>query len=449
MSYLDSKNEEVKEYFKILCNNDFPEWIWEYVNTPEMQRIDKISMSCGTDYSKCFDIKYWYSNLDHSIGVALVIWNFTHDKKQTLAGLFHDIATPVFKHCIDFMNGDSEKQESTEELTTDFIVNSKEIMALLKRDGIKLEEVNDYKKYPIADNDTPMLSADRFEYTFASGLTFFRVWELDKIKKIYENIIVVKNELGLDELAFKDKEVCEEYIDIISKLWPEWVSVNVKSKARYVIPLVKTNDGPVRINKISEKAARQIEEYLNSPKSGFTYFDFNFKPYETELTKYTSRDCNITMQDIYSEVNYNLRKNDFHNIDSISERKRLVNEELKKYVISKILELDSNISISDEMDLYFLVELLGRLIPKEEHFDTIRHFVHFVLQIASDMQGWYIVWYVKESNAYINNPEILKYNEMWDTLKTHQDENLVQTFKFVYDTFENHFMEKHHIKDYE
>lgn len=522
MSYLDSKNEEVKEYFKILCNNDFPEWIWEYVNTPEMQRIDKISMSCGTDYSKCFDIKYWYSNLDHSIGVALVIWNFTHDKKQTLAGLFHDIATPVFKHCIDFMNGDSEKQESTEELTTDFIVNSKEIMALLKRDGIKLEEVNDYKKYPIADNDTPMLSADRFEYTFASGLTFFRVWELDKIKKTYENIIVVKNELGLDELAFKDKEVCEEYIDIISKLWPEWVSVNdrtvmqfladmcksmknagyltiddlyklseqevidkilgcddpylknsflkftevnkayssldkvldkycvnVKSKARYVIPLVKTNDGPVRINKISEKAARQIEEYLNSPKSGFTYFDFNFKPYETELTKYTSRDCNITMQDIYSEVNYYLRKNDFHNIDSISERKRLVNEELKKYVISKILELDSNISISDEMDLYFLVELLGRLIPKEEHFDTIRHLIHFVLQIASDMQGWYIVWYVKESNSYINNPEILKYNEMWDTLKTHQDENLVQTFKFVYDTFENHFMEKHHIKDYE
>ena len=266
-----------------------------------------------------------------------------------------------------------------------------------------------------------------------------------------ENALININRtiLLFDKLLNDDNIPFEEYIDIISKLWPEWVSVNVKSKARYVIPLVKTNDGPVRINKISEKAARQIEEYLNSPKSGFTYFDFNFKPYETELTKYTSRDCNITMQDIYSEVNYNLRKNDFHNIDSISERKRLVNEELKKYVISKILELDSNISISDEMDLYFLVELLGRLIPKEEHFDTIRHFVHFVLQIASDMQGWYIVWYVKESNAYINNPEILKYNEMWDTLKTHQDENLVQTFKFVYDTFENHFMEKHHIKDYE
>jgi len=353
MNYYENLNSEVKEYFKILCK-EFPLWLLEYIDTNEMKRISKISMSCGTDYSGCFNIKYWYSNLDHSVGVALIIWNFTHDKKQTLAGLFHDIATPVFKHCIDFMNGDSENQESTEERTEDIIKNSNKIMDLLKRDNIKLEEVSDYKIYPIADNDTPKLSADRFEYTFASGLTFFRVWELDKIKRIYDNIIVVKNEDGIDELAFKDKEICEEYIDIISKLWPEWVSdkdrtvmqfladicksmnvkgylsvddlykysekeiiekilncndsylrsafinfqdaknvytsdkklddkysVNVKSKIRYVNPLVKIEDKVMRIYDVSEKAKKQIDNYLNIPKGGYyTYFDFEFKPYE-------------------------------------------------------------------------------------------------------------------------------------------------------------------------
>ena len=178
-NYFDNLNNDVKEYFKILCPV-FPEWLLEYINTFEMQRINKISMSCGTDYSPCFNVKYFYSNLDHSVGVALIIWHFTKSKEQTLAGLFHDIATPVFKHCIDFMNNDSENQESTEERTTDIIMNSSSIMNLLKRDGITLEEVNDYKKYPLADNDMPKLSADRFEYTFSSGLTFFRVWELDK-----------------------------------------------------------------------------------------------------------------------------------------------------------------------------------------------------------------------------------------------------------------------------
>ena len=142
-NYLDTLNEEVKEYFKIL-SPEFPKWLLEYVDTPEMQRISGTSMSCGTDYSKVFNVRYWYSNLDHSVGVALIVWHFTHDKKQTLAGLFHDIATPTFKHCIDFMNGDSEHQESTEERTEQIIRDSKEIMRLLHRDGIKIEEVSDY-----------------------------------------------------------------------------------------------------------------------------------------------------------------------------------------------------------------------------------------------------------------------------------------------------------------
>ena len=356
--YLENLNDEVREYFNIL-SPDFPEWLLEYINTPEMQRIGKISISCGTDYSKCFKIKYWYSNLEHSVGVALIIWNFTHDKKQALSGLFHDIATPVFKHCIDYMNGDSEKQESTEERTSDIIKNSKKIMSLLNRDGIKLEEVNDYKIYPIADNETPRLSADRFEYTFSSGLTFFRVWELDQIRKIYNNITIAKNEDNIDELAFKDKNICEDYIHTISKIWPEWISdkdrivmqfladmcksmnnsgyltiddlytlseeeiinkflncndtylsnsfkkfqnadtvyksdnyvdgkycVNIKSKTRYVIPLVITDYGNIRINKISQKANNEINEYLNIPKGGYyTYFDFDFIPYEKSIKK--------------------------------------------------------------------------------------------------------------------------------------------------------------------
>lgn len=106
---------------------------------------------------KIYDYVSFNSTLDHSVGVALIIWNFTKVKKQTLAGLFHDIATPTFKHCIDFMNGDSEHQESTEERTEQIIKNSKKIMDLLNRDGIKVEEISDYHIYPIADNDTPKL----------------------------------------------------------------------------------------------------------------------------------------------------------------------------------------------------------------------------------------------------------------------------------------------------
>ena len=352
MRFLDTLNDEIKEYYKILCP-EFPEWLEEYFETPEMMRIHGTSMSCGTDYTRVFKNRYWYSNLHHSIGVALIVWNFTHDKKQTLAGLFHDIANPTFKHCIDFMMGDHEKQESTEERTESIIANSKEIMTLMERDSIKLEEVADYHIYPIADNDTPRLSSDRFEYTFSSGLVFKRVWELDRIKKMYDDIVILKNEDGEDEIGFKDLEVAEEYIHTVSKLWPAWRTpedrtvmqfladivksmsikgyvniddlytkseaeiieiiktcddeylkesfqkfqdafhvwksdepkddrycISVKAKRRYVIPLVKTEDGAKRINAISKEAHADIEKYFTEKEPKYFGFDFQFKPYE-------------------------------------------------------------------------------------------------------------------------------------------------------------------------
>lgn len=39
-SYLDNLNEEVKAYFKIL-SPEFPEWLLEYIDTPEMQRLSR------------------------------------------------------------------------------------------------------------------------------------------------------------------------------------------------------------------------------------------------------------------------------------------------------------------------------------------------------------------------------------------------------------------------
>ena len=134
MNYYDSLDEIKKEYFNIL-SNEYPLWLEEYINTPELLKQKYISVTCGTIYSDLFESKYFFSSLDHSVAVALIIWNFTHDKKQTLSGLFHDIATPVFKHCVDFLNGDYMNQESTEDLTTKIISESKEITDLLKRDN--------------------------------------------------------------------------------------------------------------------------------------------------------------------------------------------------------------------------------------------------------------------------------------------------------------------------
>lgn len=217
MSYINNLNKRIKEYFNIL-EPEFPEWLNEYINTKELLFQQHTSITCGTIYSKLFDSEFFYSTLDHSVAVALIIWHFTHDKKQTLSGLFHDIATPTFKHCVDFLNGDYMSQESTEDLTTQIISKSKEIMTLLERDKIKLSEVDNYHIYPIADNDTPKLSADRLEYSLANALFTYDLMKLEEIKQIYNDIEIQRNEQNEIELGFKTKKLAREFVKITSRL---------------------------------------------------------------------------------------------------------------------------------------------------------------------------------------------------------------------------------------
>ena len=94
------------KYHKILCN-EFPSWLCGYVCLPVLQRLKGIGLLCGTDWTALYRNRFFYSRFDHSVGTALVAWNFSQDKKQTLAALFHDIATGVFSHVNDFRKGDA------------------------------------------------------------------------------------------------------------------------------------------------------------------------------------------------------------------------------------------------------------------------------------------------------------------------------------------------------
>lgn len=221
-NYLEEVNEKTKNYYKIL-SKDFPEFLNDYIYTKEMQRLDGINQICGAYWRNLKVFDNVYSVLMHSVAVALIIWNFTHDKKQTIAGLLHDITSPAFKHLIEFLKGDAEKQETLDGETGEFIKNSQEIVELLKRDGIEIGEVSDYKIYPIADNETPKLSADRLEYTFMNGVYYNSIWDLSDIKEMYDDIVILKNEEEIDELGFSSIEMTEKFVNGASTLWPLWV----------------------------------------------------------------------------------------------------------------------------------------------------------------------------------------------------------------------------------
>ena len=204
------KSFNIEEYYKILCP-EFPNFLKKYIELPIMQRLSGIGLLCGTDWTSLYKNRFFYSRLDHSVGVALIIWNFTKDKTQTIAGLLHDVSTTVFSHVSDFRKGDALTQTSTEEPTTKMILSDSALCKLMESDGIEPKDVVDYHIYPIADNEIPSLSADRLEYMYPSGLALDGSWTFEEIAKTYNNLTILKNEENKDELGFKTIEMAELY----------------------------------------------------------------------------------------------------------------------------------------------------------------------------------------------------------------------------------------------
>jgi len=200
------------DYFPLLniYSDEKPDFLLPFLEAPVLQRLNDISQGCGTEYCKFYTFKVHQSRLTHSIGVALIVRHFTHDQKQTLAGLFHDISHSIFSHVGDFLLGDPVNQESSEQHMNKLLSEDPVILNELEKLWITIAEVDDYTMYPIADNYGPQLSADRLEYTLSTALVF-GTRTLDEIKAMYDNLSVLEDEQGNPEVGFVDPLLAKQF----------------------------------------------------------------------------------------------------------------------------------------------------------------------------------------------------------------------------------------------
>lgn len=150
------------------------------------------------------------------------------------------------------------------------------------------------------------------------------------------------------------------------------------------------------------------------------------------------------INDIYSTVDEKIVRNGFYDVN-IEGKKELVEKELRNYFILKIKEINNNVNFSDDVfkdfNIYELFEFLANQIPSDEHSKTLNHIIHYVLKIASNLQGYTIVWYAADHEQYIDDYNtIINEHNLWSRLTTHTNTDYVKTFNLVYDVFQNHFM---------
>lgn len=196
--------------YKLLLGTP-PEWLKKYLDLDILDRLKDISLLCGMEYAShdIYNFAFSISRYEHSLNVALITWALTHDKNATLGALFHDASSPVFSHCVDYMNGDYVKQESTEEKTDEVLFSCDDLKRYLKLDNVSIEDVVNFKQYSVVDLPRPYMCADRLDNCIGVGMAWCQKLTYEDALKVLQSVRLTPNENGIYEISFNDKEAAD------------------------------------------------------------------------------------------------------------------------------------------------------------------------------------------------------------------------------------------------
>jgi len=206
----------LQHYLEELGYSHIPPFLIKYLEVPSLLRLKKVGYFCGMDYASkdIYNFREYISRYDHCLTVSLIVYKLTKNKISTLAGLFHDIATPCFSHVIDYMNEDYEKQESTEEYTEDILRRDKYLQKCLEEDNISIDDIINFKRYKIVDNDRPKVCADRIDGVILTGIGWTKNISREDITRIVKDLHIYINEYGEEEIGFKSLSVAQKVLEV-------------------------------------------------------------------------------------------------------------------------------------------------------------------------------------------------------------------------------------------
>ena len=93
-----------------------------------------------------------------------------------------------------------------------------------------------------------------------------KLWDLEEVREIYQNIEVQKNEDGIEELGFKDISITEKFIKNMSILSISYMDSKTKLSMQFLSDIIKKMYNQ---NLIKQKTANMII-FLKVLKNGKT-----------------------------------------------------------------------------------------------------------------------------------------------------------------------------------
>ena len=171
----------------------------DLINSKAMQRIGKIG---NKGFPKDLSDLY-FTRLEHSLGVLIILDLCKADIEEKVAGLLHDINHAAFSHTYDILMGAIDENHQDDNFYN-YIKNNSEIKDVLEKHNFDITKLEDLDKYKLLEQPAPETCADRLDYSIREY--YYRTKEPNFIKNIFVNLTVID-----DKIIFKTKESAKSF----------------------------------------------------------------------------------------------------------------------------------------------------------------------------------------------------------------------------------------------
>jgi uncharacterized protein len=103
------------------------------------------------------------SRLDHSLGAMLLVRRLGGDLPEQIAALLHDVSHTAFSHVIDYVVDDHDGQSYHDKKKSAYVAETA-VPHILTRYGYNWQELIHEENFPLLEQPSPHLCADRLDY---------------------------------------------------------------------------------------------------------------------------------------------------------------------------------------------------------------------------------------------------------------------------------------------
>ena len=139
------------------------------------------------------------TRFEHSVGAMILVRRLGGDLTEQIAALLHDVSHTAFSHVIDYVVDNHDGQSFHDEQKESYLSGT-DVPDILAGHGYSWRQFLDEADYPILEQPSPRLCADRLDYFLRDSLELALAIPAD-IERVLDHLALADKRIVTDDLA--------------------------------------------------------------------------------------------------------------------------------------------------------------------------------------------------------------------------------------------------------